>query len=205
MNNRIPLLVEELSQQPVPVGMMAYFQNRVQQCRNVHRSCRPARWKLDCRFYSPFLSCCGHRHVYLQRCHRRSCDDCLIHDFIYFICEYSGFGSPLNYKGQTVNASGKARFSGKIPERSEDDFSRNRKARPCRPNRSVCQLCPVVLRSVNGCICCSFLSNSYSCCCLSIKLRIQKEPPDRTAPFCKVLQKSVWYIRFISSPCQKTR
>jgi hypothetical protein len=29
----------------------------------------------------------------------------------------------LNYKGFTVNASGKARLSGKIPERSEDDFS----------------------------------------------------------------------------------
>ena len=42
---------------------------------------------------------------------------------LFFNCEYSGFGSPLNYKGPTVNASGKARFSGKIPERSEDDFS----------------------------------------------------------------------------------
>ncbi|MCS2302411.1 hypothetical protein NXX23_07000 [Bacteroides ovatus] len=29
----------------------------------------------------------------------------------------------MNYKGFTVNASGKARLSGKIPERSEDDFS----------------------------------------------------------------------------------
>jgi hypothetical protein len=33
----------------------------------------------------------------------------------------------LNYKGLTANASGKARFSGKIPEQSEDDFSRNLK------------------------------------------------------------------------------
>ena len=29
----------------------------------------------------------------------------------------------MNYKGFTVNASGKARLSRKIPERSEDDFS----------------------------------------------------------------------------------
>jgi hypothetical protein len=29
----------------------------------------------------------------------------------------------LNYKGIAANASGKARLSGKIPERSEDDFS----------------------------------------------------------------------------------
>ena len=47
---------------------------------------------------------------------------------LFFICEYLGFGSPLNYEGFTADASGKARFSGKIPERSEDDFSRNRKA-----------------------------------------------------------------------------
>ena len=30
-----------------------------------------------------------------------------------FNCEYPGFGSPLNYKGPTANASGKAGFSGK--------------------------------------------------------------------------------------------
>lgn len=47
---------------------------------------------------------------------------------ILFNCEYSGFGSPLNYKGPEADASGKARFSGKIPQRSEDDFFRNRKA-----------------------------------------------------------------------------
>ena len=33
--------------------------------------------------------------------------------------------SPLNYEGFTADASGKARFSGKIPQRSEDDFFRN--------------------------------------------------------------------------------
>ena len=46
-----------------------------------------------------------------------------------------GFGSPLNYKGPTANASGKAGFSGKIPERSEDDFFRNR----LRPDLAVRQ------------------------------------------------------------------
>lgn len=52
-----------------------------------------------------------------------------------FKCEYSGFGSPLNYKGPTADASGKAGFSGKIPERSEDDFFRNR----LRPDLAVRQ------------------------------------------------------------------
>lgn len=50
-----------------------------------------------------------------------------------FNCEYPGFGSPLNYKGPTANASGKAGFSGKIPERSEDDFS----AKPEGPGLAV--------------------------------------------------------------------
>ena len=36
--------------------------------------------------------------------------------FFIFKCEYPGIGSPLNYKGPTANASGKAGFSGKIPE-----------------------------------------------------------------------------------------
>ena len=34
-------------------------------------------------------------------------------------------GSPLNYEGVKANASGKARFSGKIPQHGEDDFLRN--------------------------------------------------------------------------------
>ena len=39
----------------------------------------------------------------------------------------------MNNKGFTVNASGKARLSGKIPERSEDDFS----AKPEGPGLAV--------------------------------------------------------------------
>ena len=44
-----------------------------------------------------------------------------------FNCEYLGFGSPLNYKGFTANASGKARLSGKIPQalRARMIFPRN--------------------------------------------------------------------------------
>ena len=51
---------------------------------------------------------------------------CLI--VVYFLINYliSGLGSPMNYKGITAADSGNARLSGKIPERSEDDFSRNR-------------------------------------------------------------------------------
>ncbi len=42
----------------------------------------------------------------------------------------------MNYKGITAADSGNARLSGKIPERSEDDFFRNRKARPCSPKEA---------------------------------------------------------------------
>lgn len=42
----------------------------------------------------------------------------------------------MNYKGITAADSGNARLSGKIPERSEDDFSRNHKARPCSPKEA---------------------------------------------------------------------
>ena len=42
----------------------------------------------------------------------------------------------MNYKGITAADSGNARLSEKIPERSEDDFSRNRQARPCSPKEA---------------------------------------------------------------------
>lgn len=38
----------------------------------------------------------------------------------------------MNYKGITAADSGNARLSGKIPERSEDDFSR----KPCSPKEA---------------------------------------------------------------------
>ena len=34
-------------------------------------------------------------------------------------------GKPMNYRAKLANASGKARFSGKIPQHGEDDFLRN--------------------------------------------------------------------------------
>ena len=62
--------------------------------------------------------------------------------------------SPLNYEGFTANASGKARFSGKIPQRSEDDFFRNHIGMTLPSERSICHFCPVVHRLANGmCIC----------------------------------------------------
>ena len=142
---RLSLLpVEEFCQQPVPFGMAAYFQDRIQQHGDVYRPGHSAWRKPDCwfRLYVPFPSHCGHGHPH--GCRRCACCKCLVHGSFCFNCEYSGFGSPLNYKGPTANAFGKARLSGKIPQRSEDDFFRNRKARPCRPKRSACQLCPVV-------------------------------------------------------------
>ena len=42
----------------------------------------------------------------------------------------------MNYKGITAADSGNARLSGKIPERSEDVFFRNRQAWPCSPKEA---------------------------------------------------------------------
>lgn len=50
----------------------------------------------------------------------------IVISFLIYYYLISGLGSPMNYKGITAADSGNARLSGKIPERSEDDFSRNR-------------------------------------------------------------------------------
>ena len=52
-----------------------------------------------------------------------------VYRMLTFNCGYSGFGSPLNYKGFTADASGKARLSGKIPQalRARMIFPRNPK------------------------------------------------------------------------------
>ena len=80
---------------------------------------------------------------------------CLVTDtwFIsfYFIWLILGLWlSPLNYEGFTADASGKARFSGKIPQHSEDDFFRNHIGMTLPSERSICHFCPVVHRLANG-------------------------------------------------------
>lgn len=130
MNNRIPLLVEKLCQQPVPVGMAAYFQNRIQQCGDVYRSGRSSWRELYClfRFHCPFPSCCGHRRMYLQRCHRRSCDDCLVHDFIILIVNTRALAARRTTRALRRTLPVRQGFRGKYRSRNgEDDFPRNLK------------------------------------------------------------------------------
>ena len=115
--------------------MAAYLQYRAQQRGDVYGSASFPWGEFDGRFRNMVLPSCRYRHWYLYRCHRRSCDDCLIHDSIILIVEYPGVGSPLNYKGLTANASGKARLSGKIPQalRARMIFPRNPKG-PALPS-----------------------------------------------------------------------
>ena len=85
---------EQFGQQPVPVGMVAYFQNRVQQGGDVYRPCRPPWRELDGKFgfHRPFSSRYRHGHPHGSR--RCACGKCLVHVSLFFNCEYSGFGSP---------------------------------------------------------------------------------------------------------------
>ena len=125
-----------------------------------------------------------------------------IHSLVFMTLHYYiGETCHFQFQGPERVPPPQARFSGKIPEPREDDFSRNLKGPTLPSERGVCQLCPVVLRSVNGCICFSVRVLVV----VILRFGIQKELPGRTAPFCKDLQKSVWYIRFISRYCQKTR
>ena len=66
------LSVEELRQQPVPVGMAAYLQYRVQQRGDVYGSASFPWGEFDGRFRDRILPSCRYRHWYLYRCHRRS-------------------------------------------------------------------------------------------------------------------------------------
>ena len=90
----VSIFLEQFGQQPVPVGMAADFQNRVQQGGNVYRSCRPPWRELDggFGFHRSFSSRYGHGHPHGSR--RCACGECLVHDSLFFNSEYSGFGSP---------------------------------------------------------------------------------------------------------------
>lgn len=75
-------LVEELCKQSVTVRMLAYLQNGIEQLRYMYRTSWASWRQLDFRFCDLYSSSMYHRH--LHRCHRYTCDDCLIHSFIFY-------------------------------------------------------------------------------------------------------------------------
>lgn len=76
-------------------------------------------------------------------------DCCMI--FCFLNCEHRA-SRPVELQGPCGGCFGKAGFPGKIPQRGEDDFPRNRfAARPCRPPMGIRQFCPVVQRVEDAC------------------------------------------------------
>lgn len=76
---------EQIGQQPVPVGMMAYLQYGIQQFGDMYQS--RSSWRelgYEVGHFHPFLSLYGSwRPHRCYRCHWRSCNDCLVHDPIF--------------------------------------------------------------------------------------------------------------------------
>ena len=147
-------MVEKLSQQPVSVGMSAYLQDGIKQCRDVYRSARSARWKFDDRFRGMILSSCRHWQGHLHRCHRRTCHDCLsFHTFSILIVNTRDLHVPLNYGAVRGNASAGARFSGKnTGAGTARMIFPHETARPglAPATGSIPYLCPVVRWDVHG-------------------------------------------------------
>lgn len=76
-------------------------------------------------------------------------------------------------------------------------FPRNPKGPALPSEKKRLPTLPCSSRSVNGCMCFPVFSIRVLVILISIRHGKQKEPPERTALFCKVMFEPVWYIRFI--------